>query len=154
MKWNSWLMKPRCFWLVLSLKVSKLTYITFKVIISFAWNKIFKFNSLQQLLTRSENMVCCSSVLIFLVLLQLSAGIDTANCYQRENVQFKAKQMSQRMKCKTFEYYFNCITPGSHFSGSGNNTFCGFCDWYKYRYMVILLLATTTRRLSMQMEFG
>lgn len=23
-------------------------------------------------------------------------------------------------------------------------------DWYKYRYMVILLFATTTRRLSMQ----
>lgn len=26
--------------------------------------------------------------------------------------------------------------------------------WYKYRYMVILLFATTTRRLSMQAEFG
>lgn len=24
------------------------------------------------------------------------------------------------------------------------------CDWYKYRYMVILLFATITRRLSMQ----
>lgn len=91
----------------------------------------------------------------------MSAGADTANCYQHENVQFKAKKKkkkknSQRMKRKTwsftFEYVFLfCVTPGSHFSGSGKNMLGGFL-WYNYRYMVILLFATTTRRLSMQMK--
>lgn len=88
----------------------------------------------------------------------MSAGADTANCFfQHENVHLKQKKekSSQRMKCKTwsftFEYVFLlCVTPGSHFSGSGKNMRGGFL-WYKYRYMVILLFATT-RRFSMQME--
>lgn len=35
-------------------------------------------------------MVLTSAAFFFVVVLQLSAGTYTANCYQRENVQFKA----------------------------------------------------------------
>lgn len=152
-KWDAWLIKPQCFWLCFFS-----TYIIFKVIIPFVWDKFLK---IQQSLISSYWQEVKMWYFSFILILQLSSCTDNANCYQRENVQFKArkkkkKKTFQRMTCKTwyftFEYYFNCFTHGSHFSGSGNIMF-GVFLWYKYRYMVILL-ATTTRLLSMQMECG
>lgn len=76
------------------------------------------------------------------VLLQVSAGTDTADCYQHFNVQFKAKNM-----IRVLFKHLSCLDPIYR-------VIFFVCDWYKYRYMVILLFATTTRCLSMQMEFG
>lgn len=99
----------------------------------------------------------------FLVLLQSSAGTDTAN--QRENVQFKAKKCyrgpneEHDLLHLSIISSLSCLDPISQvqitcffFIGIYMYMYI-YIYIYIHRYMVILLFAKT-RRLSMQMEFS